>query len=534
MSVIRELNERVKKFKEEVVKSNTVLVVDDEEVVLMVMEELLGDEWRVITAPSAEIGRQEMEGRSINVVVTDKNLPGINGIEFLREIKDRWRNTEVIIITGYASLESALEAIDLGAFDYITKPFESLDIVKDKVKRAFKKQNEFIINMKIVEELKNFASQIIEEAKKIAPDIMEEFIYGLKKLKGEISEKNTVLVLDSNPASLNMCTRYIQEMDFEVVGYDSPDEALLNTNLRKPDVLIMEKEISEYHFVDFIKKVKSVSPDTEIIVYTYSVSLPEIIEAVDAGISDYAVRDLEGFVFLGRKLKRVMEEHIQRLKFRGLVGALKALSKKALRTIKTPFEIEEHPPVFEEKAKRKVEKREKEEVLQEKEEVSISNVPPHLPTGERILIVDDEKVVRDVLREFLSESGFEVDEAESAERALEMFESGRYAVLIVDKNLPKMNGLNLIGKVKEKDEFAEAVIITGYESLESAIVASQLGVCEYITKPFVNLSEITDAINRAIQRREEKIRIYHEVDRLAKEYEELQREYQELCQKMIK
>lgn len=531
MSAIAELNKKVRRFREEVLKNNTVLVVDDEDVVLMVMEELLGDEWDVVTSSTAEKGFSIVEKRRPNVILTDKNLPGMDGIELLRRVKNRWKDLEALIITGYASLDSALEAIDLGAFDYITKPFDSLDIVKDKVRRAIKKQNEYVINMKIVEEFKNFASQIVEEAREIAPDIMEHFQQELKKLKEKIREKNSVLVLDGNVGSLNACTRYIREMGFEVNGVGSPAEALSFVNERNPEVLVMEKETQDYHFVDFIKNVKSISPDTDIIVYTYFASLQEIIEAMDAGISDYAVRDLEGFVFLGRKLKKVMANHTQRLKFKVLVSALKELTKKALRTIKeTPF-FEEVSP-FEKKEVKKVieEKVEEKKIVEFREE--LIEIPRFSSERERILVVDDEEVVRDVVKELLEEHGFIVDEAGKAEEALNMVDERKYSVYIVDKNLPGMSGLDFVGRVKEKDELAEAVIITGYESLESVLIASQLGVCEYITKPFVNLGEIIEAVNRTLEKRKEKVKIYQELKYLQEEYEKLKDRYGGVVEKI--
>jgi putative two-component system response regulator len=119
--------------------SYRVLVVDDEEVVRLVLGELLQPEFLLALLPDAESVVPFLLHAPPHVIVLDKNLPGFSGLELLQQVKALSPLTEVIIITGYASLDSALEALRLGAYDYLLKPFDNLDIVMEKVRRAAEK-----------------------------------------------------------------------------------------------------------------------------------------------------------------------------------------------------------------------------------------------------------------------------------------------------------------------------------------------------------------------------------------------------------
>lgn len=100
-----------------------VLVIDDEEVVRRSLTRALDSEHcEVEQAGNGTVGLQALERRGYDVVMLDLRMPGMNGIEVLGEIKNRWPETEVVVITGYPALETAKQAMRLGAFDYLAKP----------------------------------------------------------------------------------------------------------------------------------------------------------------------------------------------------------------------------------------------------------------------------------------------------------------------------------------------------------------------------------------------------------------------------
>lgn len=114
----------------------SVLVVDDEKVIRLALQAKLSERFSVATVGSAEEALEQIAGRPPDVMLVDKNLPGMSGIELLRKTKHEWPEIEVILITGYASIESAVEALRLGAYDYLVKPLPDLSVVADRVSRA--------------------------------------------------------------------------------------------------------------------------------------------------------------------------------------------------------------------------------------------------------------------------------------------------------------------------------------------------------------------------------------------------------------
>jgi len=107
-----------------------VLIVDDEkEFVELVSERLTMRDYDVTTAFSGEEALETVKEYNFDIVVLDVLMPGIDGIETLREIKRIKPLTEVILLTGHAAVDTAIEGMRLGAYDYLTKPCEISDLV---------------------------------------------------------------------------------------------------------------------------------------------------------------------------------------------------------------------------------------------------------------------------------------------------------------------------------------------------------------------------------------------------------------------
>lgn len=116
-----------------------VLLVDDEKSILDVLS--MGFKRAGIpvkTALTAEDAILLLEVHKFDAVVTDKNLPGKSGLDLLKLINEKYEHTARLIITGFVSTESVLEAMRLGADDYLLKPFESIMLVVERVKQAMK------------------------------------------------------------------------------------------------------------------------------------------------------------------------------------------------------------------------------------------------------------------------------------------------------------------------------------------------------------------------------------------------------------
>jgi len=107
-----------------------ILVVDDEEVVrLSHIRTLASMHCNVEVVRDGKEALQVMEQRPADVVLLDLRMPGMDGMSVLKMIKQRWPETEVVIITGYPTVETAKEAVRLGAFDYLAKPVGPDDVI---------------------------------------------------------------------------------------------------------------------------------------------------------------------------------------------------------------------------------------------------------------------------------------------------------------------------------------------------------------------------------------------------------------------
>lgn len=111
-------------------EKNRILIVDDDEVVRWsYLRSLQSTSRDVAAASDGEQALQTMEQNPFDVVLLDIRMPGQDGLSMLRTIKQKWPDSEVVIITGYPTVDSAKEAVRLGAYDYVAKPVGPQDVI---------------------------------------------------------------------------------------------------------------------------------------------------------------------------------------------------------------------------------------------------------------------------------------------------------------------------------------------------------------------------------------------------------------------
>jgi DNA-binding NtrC family response regulator len=122
--------------------SPLILLVDDEVPFVETMTKRLNKrQLMVLPAYSGREALEELENNAVDVVILDVKMPGMDGIETLREIKKAHPLVEVIMLTGHATVETAVEGMRLGAFDYLLKPCEIEELLA-KVREAKEKKSE--------------------------------------------------------------------------------------------------------------------------------------------------------------------------------------------------------------------------------------------------------------------------------------------------------------------------------------------------------------------------------------------------------
>ena len=116
----------------------TILTVDDEPGIrTFLADTLAGEAYEVVEAPDGRAALRALEDRPFDVALLDLRMPGaLDGMAVLREARARWPETQVIVLTAFGTVGNAVEALQMGAFDFLEKPLESPEAVRTIVRRA--------------------------------------------------------------------------------------------------------------------------------------------------------------------------------------------------------------------------------------------------------------------------------------------------------------------------------------------------------------------------------------------------------------
>jgi DNA-binding NtrC family response regulator len=149
-----------------------ILVIDDELHMLKLLERIIVEktDYRVETLNNSLELPACLKDKEFDLIITDLKMPGMDGLDVLRFIKDNNRFEEVVIITAFGSLESATEALSGGVFDYITKPFRKEEIIYtirramnwQECKRETRKLQSFFESEPYAGALENFRAEYIK------------------------------------------------------------------------------------------------------------------------------------------------------------------------------------------------------------------------------------------------------------------------------------------------------------------------------------------------------------------------------------
>lgn len=175
-----------------------LLVEDDESFGNAIIPRLEKRGLVVVRTASGEKALEEISNSKFDVIVSDIKLPGIDGVEFLTKVRRIDKEIPVILLTGYASLESAREAVKLNAFDYLLKPLEGIDELVDPIYKAVYGYKLFLENHRLIEELQTRIIELEFLAKK-SRNMEEE----LKRMIAELklifdSSKLGMMVIDKD------------------------------------------------------------------------------------------------------------------------------------------------------------------------------------------------------------------------------------------------------------------------------------------------------------------------------------------------
>jgi C4-dicarboxylate-specific signal transduction histidine kinase len=218
-----------------------LIIVDDEPVILSLLCSVFEDQpYQVVSCKDGKSAWAAMDD-GVDILLTDKNLPDINGLELTERAKALQPDAEVIILTGYASLDTALLAMKMGVFDYIVKPPKDLFEVRRKVGQARTKQALFRENRQLVSdlrdknedlsaamtELKQIQSSLIQAEKlagigTLAAGVAHEVsspLFGIMGLAEAMTDEEDLNTVHEYAREIVGYSRSIKEIVVELTGY---------------------------------------------------------------------------------------------------------------------------------------------------------------------------------------------------------------------------------------------------------------------------------------------------------------------------
>lgn len=113
----------------------------------------------------------------------------------------------------------------------------------------------------------------------------------------------------------------------------------------------------------------------------------------------------------------------------------------------------------------------------------------------KILIIDDEDIMRNCLCDVLTDDGYSVEGAREGQEGIRLFENNPSDIVILDVKMPGISGMEVLKMIKSKNSTAQVVMITGYATVQTAVECMKLGAYDYLTKPF-DMNQIREVIRQ--------------------------------------
>ena len=208
----------------------TVLVVDDEAANLTSLEKIFQREgFRVLTATGAKRALELVRSHRVEVVLTDLMMPGVSGLELMRAVKQILPDIEVVMMTAYGTVETAVQAMRDGAYDFVEKPLKRMTIVKS-VRKAAERQSLVAENKSLRQEIKNLTRREIVGSSPALRRVLD--------VANQAAPSNaTVLVLGESGTGKELIARHIHDRSarqsgpFVAVNCSAIPETILEAEL---------------------------------------------------------------------------------------------------------------------------------------------------------------------------------------------------------------------------------------------------------------------------------------------------------------
>jgi two-component system NtrC family sensor kinase len=502
-------------------KQPRVLVVDDESVTRRALELILGSEFDVTTLASGNKAvdhiRSDMD---FDVVSLDLNMPGMSGIETLKAIKQLSPTIEVLLVTAFQDIESAKQALKLGAYDYIEKPINN-DAYRQSIRQGIRRRQKALVSEKAQQQLKIVKAQLVHSEKLSAiGELLAGVVHEINNpLAGILGYSELLLLRQPSPEKTNKYLKNIQQ------------SAVLCQKIVQKLLAFSRKQKPKKEYVQVVDIVEStlelveheIKKNTVQVVKQFADNVPCTIadssqlQQVFLNITNNAVQAMKEQTRLGTlTLKSEFDDKSIRI---SVYDSGPGIPEENLQKIFEPFFttkpegkgtglglsicyeiIREHGGNLYVSSEPGSGTRFFVELpITEPDKPSPTVAPPdkveQMPTSKKILVIDEKETGYDLLENMIFALEHQVEVAYDATAAKLKLESGNYDVIISKMNMPEFSGQQLYEYLNQvKPELLSKILF-----VTSGVISKEVGrFLEKNSLPFLNkpfgLEEIQEAV----------------------------------------
>lgn len=526
----------------------TVLCIDDEKMIRETICDFLDDSgYAVIKAENGIIGIEKFREYRPDIVLIDLRMPGMDGMDVLAEIKAFSPETPVVIVSGAGLLKDAINALRLGAWDFITKPIEDMEMLELTIERCLERARLIEENTRYKENLEDLITERTQELEKtnkklqIAKDKALEssrtksiflatmshelrtpmnsilgYAYLLKNdnsLSPEQKEYAGTIEISTNRL-LNTINDilYISSSEYAEISINKNDTILNDLMKKMYSLFITEKSCYPKKDIELIMKPPEslenfiVSIDREKVEQVFKRLLSNALKFTDKGKIEfgYTIKD-KVIVFFVTDTGAGIPDEKKDIIFERFTQADEGLSRKhegtglGLAVVKQILSILGGKIWFRSTTGKgttfyfTVPYEKKEEIIYP---VPLTRDIHNDHSGKTILVVEDDIASYELYSRILKRNNFTVLHAEDGLKAVEICESGRdIDLVLMDIHLPGLNGCDATKQIINKRNNLPIIAQTAYALDENKNKCLLAGCVDYITKP-VEETEMISLINK--------------------------------------
>lgn len=295
--------------------SGTILVVDDDAKALKVVEGFLkGTGFAVLPATSGEDALRVAKQTSPDLILLDLVMPGMSGHEVLQELKagEKTGDIPVVILTAADQMAEKEKAIREGADDFLAKPVT---------------QRELLIRVKTLLKVKHLHRDLERTLRYLheleAARYAEGGVQNTEKAQTPSPTRGTILIVEDELLERAIYADFLRDHGYNVISAPTATRALELLRIQEVDVILVDLVLPGMSGPELIERLKTVSPDTPVIVVTAHPSSHNAITALKLGAFDFIVKGFKNEVML-HAVKRALEKRHLEVQARNLLEELQA------------------------------------------------------------------------------------------------------------------------------------------------------------------------------------------------------------------